>query len=100
MFKWLFHILIFATGKYQNKEKPLKRQRKLRLALIKTKLPQLGVSFDNQKHMFKLMKFCFLYTSFLCRNKTFLSVCSSDTCLLDHSEVFTVVKKTDIAASD
>ena len=32
MFKWLFHILIFATntiGKYQNKEKPLKRQRKL-----------------------------------------------------------------------
>ena len=33
MFKWLFHILIFATssGKYQNKEKPLKRQRKLRL---------------------------------------------------------------------
>ena len=35
MFKWLFHILIFATsGKYQNKEKPLKRQRKLGLALI------------------------------------------------------------------
>ena len=35
MFKWLFHILIFATnssGKYQNKEKPLKRQRKLGLA--------------------------------------------------------------------
>ena len=33
MFKWLFHILIFATssGKYQNKEKPLKRQRKLGL---------------------------------------------------------------------
>ena len=33
MFKWLFYILIFATkdgsGKYQNKEKPLKRQRKL-----------------------------------------------------------------------
>ena len=32
MFKWLFHILIFATnmgsGKYQNKEKPLKRRRK------------------------------------------------------------------------
>ena len=31
MFKWLFHILIFATkdgsGKYQNKEKALKRQR-------------------------------------------------------------------------
>ena len=28
MIKWLFHILIFATsGKYQNKEKPLKRQR-------------------------------------------------------------------------
>ena len=27
--KWLFHILIFATsGKYQNKEKPIKRQRK------------------------------------------------------------------------
>ena len=36
MFKWLFHILIFApndsSGKYQNKEKPLKRQRKLGLA--------------------------------------------------------------------
>ena len=34
MFKWLFHILIFATnicGKCQNKEKPLKRQRKLGL---------------------------------------------------------------------
>ena len=33
MFKWLFHILIFATisGKYQNKEKPLVRQRKLGL---------------------------------------------------------------------
>ena len=30
MFKWLFHILIFA--KYQNKEKPLKRQRKFGLA--------------------------------------------------------------------
>ena len=29
MFKWLFHILIFATnsGKYQNKEKPLKCQK-------------------------------------------------------------------------
>ena len=35
MFKWLLHILIFATngcGNYQNKEKPLKRQRKLGLA--------------------------------------------------------------------
>ena len=32
MFKWLFHILIFATsGKYQNKEKPLKRKGKLGL---------------------------------------------------------------------
>ena len=33
MFKWLFHVLIFATssGKYQNKEKPLKRQRNLGL---------------------------------------------------------------------
>ena len=32
MFKWLFHILIFATsGKYQNIEKTLKRQRKLGL---------------------------------------------------------------------
>ena len=33
MFKCLFHILILATssGKYQNKEKPLKRLRKLRL---------------------------------------------------------------------
>ena len=35
MFNWLFHILIFATsGKYQNKEKPLKHQRKLRLVGI------------------------------------------------------------------
>ena len=33
MFKWLFHILIFATssGEYQNKEKPLKHLRKLGL---------------------------------------------------------------------
>ena len=32
MFKWLFHILIFATSdKYQNKDKPLKRQRKFGL---------------------------------------------------------------------
>ena len=31
MLMWLFHILIFATGKYQNKEKPLKRRRKLGL---------------------------------------------------------------------
>ena len=33
MFTWIFHILIFATGsdKYQNKEKPLKHQRKLGL---------------------------------------------------------------------
>ena len=33
MFKWLFYVLIFATtsGKYQNKEKPLIRQRKLGL---------------------------------------------------------------------
>ena len=29
MLKWLFHFLIFAnsSGKYQNKEKPLKRQK-------------------------------------------------------------------------
>ena len=43
MFQWLFHILIFATndgsGKYQNKEKPLKRQRKLGLAP-----PEVGFS--------------------------------------------------------
>ena len=40
MFKWLFHILIFATydgsGKYQKKEKPLKHQRKLGLLLTVT----------------------------------------------------------------
>ena len=39
MFKWIFLILIFATicsGKYQNKEKPLKRQRKLGLDLTVT----------------------------------------------------------------
>ena len=30
MLKWLFHSLVFATnGKYQNKEKPQKRERKL-----------------------------------------------------------------------
>ena len=38
MFKWLFHILIIAyhdgSGKYRNKEKPLKRQRKLGLASL------------------------------------------------------------------
>ena len=39
MFKWFFHILIFATnkvgsGKYQNNEKPLKRQRNLGLIHI------------------------------------------------------------------
>ena len=34
MFKWHFHILTLATsGKHQNKEKPLKRQRKLGLIL-------------------------------------------------------------------
>ena len=39
MFKWLFHILIFApSGKYQNKEKPLKRQRKLGLGSLMFKL--------------------------------------------------------------
>ena len=38
MFKWLFHILIFVTsGKYQNKEKPLKRQRKLGLIVTLVK---------------------------------------------------------------
>ena len=46
MFKWLFHILIFATndgsGKYQNKEKPLKRQRKLGLMVVFGRL-QLSV---------------------------------------------------------
>ena len=46
MLKWLFHILIFATssGKYKDKEKPLKRQRKLGLCIVRkrhraTKVP-------------------------------------------------------------
>ena len=45
MFKWLFHILIFATssGKYQNKEKPLKRQRKFGLGgLILSKVSSIN----------------------------------------------------------
>ena len=51
MFKWLFHILIFATsGKYQNKEKPLKRQRKLGLVLLKMKKVVTGVK--KAKHFF------------------------------------------------
>ena len=50
MLKWLFHILIFATnGKYQNKEKPLKRQRKLGFGLKSTSLFQLHSSFDALK---------------------------------------------------
>ena len=41
MSKWLSHILIFAltSGKYQNKEKPLKRQRKI--GLVKTLLVRM-----------------------------------------------------------
>ena len=48
MFKWLFHILIFATysGKYQNKEKPLKHQRKLGLCCHKLSIIQIS---DNSK---------------------------------------------------
>ena len=37
MFKWLFgffYILIFGSGKYQNKEKPLKRQKKTWTTLL------------------------------------------------------------------
>ena len=42
MFKWLFHILIFATsGKYQNKEKLLKRQRKLGLVCFRLGNPNV-----------------------------------------------------------
>ena len=44
MFKWLFHILIFATsGKYQTKENPLKHQR--RLASILPMLSYPGCPF-------------------------------------------------------
>ena len=39
MFKWLFYILIFATSdKYQNIEKPQKRQRKLGLRSEETQV--------------------------------------------------------------
>ena len=42
MFKWLFLILIYGTsGKYQNKEKPLIRQKKLGLILPMLSLPGL-----------------------------------------------------------
>ena len=50
MFKWLFYIFLFATcsGKYQNKEKPLKRQGKLglgrRLLLAPVHVPGKWVS--------------------------------------------------------
>ena len=49
MFKWLFHILIFATndgsGKYQNKEKPLTRQRKLRLqTFVQKYMSKIGLN--------------------------------------------------------
>ena len=49
MFKWLFHILIFATndasGKYQNKEKPLTRQRKLRLQnFVQKNISEIGLN--------------------------------------------------------
>ena len=52
MFKWLFHISIFATndgsGKYQNKEKPLKCQRKLGLVGSKTAVyPYSGIGHRN-----------------------------------------------------
>ena len=39
MFKCFFHILIFASsGKYQNIEKPLKRQRKFGLLSCETEI--------------------------------------------------------------
>ena len=42
MFKWLFLILIYGTsGKYQYKEKPLIRQKKLGLILPMLSLPDL-----------------------------------------------------------
>ena len=57
MFKWRFHILIFATngGKYQNKEKPLKRQRKLGLYYMQlynliTYITKMGIP-GVPKHM-------------------------------------------------
>ena len=53
MFKWLFRILIFATnGKYQNKEKPLKRQRILGLSYIMS-----GVKFCWRPQWFSVQVF-------------------------------------------
>ena len=49
MFKWLFHIFIFATcsGKYQNKEKPLKPQRILRLRVTEICLLRNAVDVQS-----------------------------------------------------
>ena len=55
MFKWLFFFLIFATsGIYQNKEKPLKRQRRLGLRLTQPKgKPSLYYSSsDEERYIF------------------------------------------------
>ena len=58
MFKWLFHILIFATssGKYQNKEKPLKRQRKLGLTCVVTVAMIYAKMELKNKHVWFNMK--------------------------------------------
>ena len=51
MFKWFSIFCFFASGKYQNKEKPLKRQRKLGLVLLvnKTSTNSLIFYFDKAK---------------------------------------------------
>ena len=62
MLKWLFHILIFATnigsGKYQNKEKRLKRQRKLGLFLAVPRgcLRFVIVVFPDHTHLLFYLK--------------------------------------------
>ena len=65
MFKWLFHILIFATsGKYQIKEKakPLKRQRKL--GLISLKIDFVLVNSPNPDEMLQYATFHLGYSLF------------------------------------
>ena len=71
MYKWLLHILIFATsGKYQNKEKPLKRQRKLGLILMLSSFP-MSTSFLLPDPLFaSIISMCTLYTPG-CRMKAY-----------------------------
>ena len=84
----LFHILIFATsGKYQNKEKPLKRQRKLGLVLYE----QLNRTQSFARNAFS----CLLpATSSVCQTsigrmcQRTITLCPSLTQMGKHSIVF------------